>query len=954
MIQLSKITVLVFTAISFGFAQEQSVTLISNVNDYPNNGYTDCWGYTAPNGDEYALLGVNLGISIVDVSDTNNITEVDFIPWIAFGWYDMKTYNNYMYVSTEGSREILIVDLSGLPESASIVGTYSGLSSEPHNIFIDTTMALLYIIEDLHIDPSVRIVSLADPTNPVELSTINPSIGGKDVHDLFAQDSVLYIAEGIDPSIGFYDVSDPSNPSLLTRLTIPAAGYVHQIWVSEDSRYMVTTEETAGRTIKLWDIQDIDNIIMLSEYLGESELTHNAYIHNGYIFDAHYESGLKILDISDPTDMAEVGYYDTYPASDDPDFYGAWGVYPFFTSGLILISDMQTGLYVFNFTREEGPQITAQDVNFGNVVNTKNDTLPLIIKNYGTETLTINSISDPGEPFSLIGVPELPLDLPSNKSLIVQVVFTTTDTGATSTSIIISSNDENNSEFEVQINGYSLVLTFAKDNVFYGITSNPSSLIEIDPATGIGSLIGSTGLSDVLVAGLAINSSGEIYCTTFSPAALYRVDAETGRPIFVTFLDYEVITGIAFDGNDVLYTSGDTDDLYTIDLTTGELTLIGTPDIGSNNWMLSMAFDPISGDLWISTWPDPEFIRKIDMTTLTSEIIGPPGPGIITTDLQFDQKGNLFGVEGVSEEGPNDPVVSNFISVSKSNGKATVIQSTGIESVFGMAAILDTFWNVKPQNVTLNNTMQTPGVDTLKIQSKIYNPNGYQLNVQTIVESDDMSISDTLMSFDDGAHDDSLSGDNIFGSSWPVKAGERFYIIRINAYPVVAGYLNNIYNAARFTTIGPIVIDEFEIGLTDTIANPGDRLPFRINLKNNSLSDSVFNLSTKTISMDSCASIYGVSDPQYDYIAPGEVAKPSRGFTILFSDECEEQTGLKFALEIYSNGYLFWSDTFAVFVDSIVSSIEMPESNLPNEYALKQNFPNPFNPTTTIMSVMLN
>jgi choice-of-anchor B domain-containing protein len=390
MIQLSKITVLVFTAISFGFAQEQSVTLISNVNDYPNNGYTDCWGYTAPNGDEYALLGVNLGISIVDVSDTNNITEVDFIPWIAFGWYDMKTYNNYMYVSTEGSREILIVDLSGLPESASIVGTYSGLSSEPHNIFIDTTMALLYIIEDLHIDPSVRIVSLADPTNPVELSTINPSIGGKDVHDLFAQDSVLYIAEGIDPSIGFYDVSDPSNPSLLTRLTIPAAGYVHQIWVSEDSRYMVTTEETAGRTIKLWDIQDIDNIIMLSEYLGESELTHNAYIHNGYIFDAHYESGLKILDISDPTDMAEVGYYDTYPASDDPDFYGAWGVYPFFTSGLILISDMQTGLYVFNFTREEGPQITAQDVNFGNVVNTKNDTLPLIIKNYGTETLTIN------------------------------------------------------------------------------------------------------------------------------------------------------------------------------------------------------------------------------------------------------------------------------------------------------------------------------------------------------------------------------------------------------------------------------------------------------------------------------------------------------------------------------------------------------------------------------------
>jgi choice-of-anchor B domain-containing protein len=231
-----KIIVLIFTVVSYSFAQEQSVTLIGNVNDYPNNGYTDCWGYTAPNGDEYGLLGVNLGVSIVDISDTNNIAEVDFIPWIAYGWYDMKTYKNYMYVSTEGSLEILIVDLSGLPESASIVGTYSGLSTTPHNIYIDTTMAILYIIEDVNWDPSVRIVSLADPTDPVELSTINTSINGKDVHDLYVQDSVLYIAEGYDPSIGIFDVSDPSIPSLLTRLTIPAAGYVHQLWVSEDSR----------------------------------------------------------------------------------------------------------------------------------------------------------------------------------------------------------------------------------------------------------------------------------------------------------------------------------------------------------------------------------------------------------------------------------------------------------------------------------------------------------------------------------------------------------------------------------------------------------------------------------------------------------------------------------------------------------------------------------------------
>jgi len=32
--------------------------------------YNDCWGYTAPDGREYALLGVRTGTSIVDITET--------------------------------------------------------------------------------------------------------------------------------------------------------------------------------------------------------------------------------------------------------------------------------------------------------------------------------------------------------------------------------------------------------------------------------------------------------------------------------------------------------------------------------------------------------------------------------------------------------------------------------------------------------------------------------------------------------------------------------------------------------------------------------------------------------------------------------------------------------------------------------------------------------------------
>ena len=52
----------------------------------------------------------------------------------------------------------------------------------------------------------------------------------------------------------------------------------------------------------------------------------------------------------------------------------------------------------------------------------------------------------------------------------------------------------------------------------------------------------------------------------------------------------------------------------------------------------------------------------------------------------------------------------------------------------------------------------------------------------------------------------------------------------------------------------------------------------------------------------------------------------------------------RFALDIYSNEYKFWSDTFAI---DIVSGIQKDEQ-IVKEFNLKQNYPNPFNPTTTI------
>ena len=65
---------------------------------------------------------------------------------------------------------------------------------------------------------------------------------------------------------------------------------------------------------------------------------------------ASYRAGLRVMDISNisspSNSMTEIGYFDTYPANNATAFNGAWSVYPYFSSGNIIINDIERGLFV--------------------------------------------------------------------------------------------------------------------------------------------------------------------------------------------------------------------------------------------------------------------------------------------------------------------------------------------------------------------------------------------------------------------------------------------------------------------------------------------------------------------------------------------------------------------------------------------------------------------------------
>jgi hypothetical protein len=55
-----------------------------------------------------------------------------------------------------------------------------------------------------------------------------------------------------------------------------------------------------------------------------------------------------MLDISqiDGKAFTEVGFFDTYPSDNATESNGAWNVYPYFSSGNIIISDIDRGLFI--------------------------------------------------------------------------------------------------------------------------------------------------------------------------------------------------------------------------------------------------------------------------------------------------------------------------------------------------------------------------------------------------------------------------------------------------------------------------------------------------------------------------------------------------------------------------------------------------------------------------------
>lgn len=369
------------------------VDLLSHVgfNDIaagPSAG-TDVWGFVDLNtGREYALAGFNIGTSVFDVTDATNPLEVGFVDGQNAIWRDIKVYQffdapadrwrAYAYVTTDGSTDgLFVIDMSDLPHSISRVNYASDITSA-HNVYASnadygTGLSLTGTTPTLIVAGSnigngrYRAYSTANPEAP---NFIAGGTGSGYMHDAAslvitdARKDTQCVNGGAhcevlidfnENLVEIFDITDSANP---VRLNPGSAeyidrGYVHSGWWSEDKQFMFVHDELDERdrglptTLRVFSIADLAQPTLAGTWSGPTDaIDHNGFVRGNRYYMSNYTRGLTVLDITNPAVPAAVGRLDTYPLNDNTGFSGAWGAYPYFHSGNIAISDIDSGFYM--------------------------------------------------------------------------------------------------------------------------------------------------------------------------------------------------------------------------------------------------------------------------------------------------------------------------------------------------------------------------------------------------------------------------------------------------------------------------------------------------------------------------------------------------------------------------------------------------------------------------------
>jgi hypothetical protein len=312
-----------------------------------------------------------------------------------------KTRGRYYYAQAfqfnkegvDADLSIIVFDVTGLPDTTKVkeVGRIRvpELPGGAHNLFAykhsDGRPLMFVTVEanqnypyGVHVYDMDKLVSgAADQSFVAGVPLPEPRGSNRGYHDAYVaydpvskQDRFYGGGPETSPLGGNYvfDVTDLKNPKLLASIiaqsSMQSGG--HTFVPTPDGRYGFTImTSVAHQPIRVWDLKPgLDGTTpAIKAPIGEwtadpKKSAHMIEVRWPYLFVAHYQDGLQVLDVRYPNDPVQVGFFDTYnyrePYEPSGVAKGAFGVDVRNADGLVVISDMQSGFWAFKLDGFDG------------------------------------------------------------------------------------------------------------------------------------------------------------------------------------------------------------------------------------------------------------------------------------------------------------------------------------------------------------------------------------------------------------------------------------------------------------------------------------------------------------------------------------------------------------------------------------------------------------------------
>ncbi len=299
------------------------------------------------------LAGVPAGslIHLVEFSDPQNPQVVTInIRDIRGDCRDIDFYENFLVcglVRADDRRRVLIYDISDWKNPKLVSTVQSSDYGTVHNVFVAGKVCFLPTIG--RGQGELFMLDLTDPANPVSFGPVEfEETAPTNVHDVTVIGNRLYAAAW-DTGFWIIDFENLENPQQLSYKLIAqhvyGRGASHNIWPSPDGTLAFTGDEAPGEPIRIFDISDPSNIRQLGQY-SHGNVPHNVVVDGAFGYVAYYTDGVRVFEYSNPQEPREVAAFDPYGGRSrfPHPFDGFWDVYPF--GKYVLASDMRSGLWI--------------------------------------------------------------------------------------------------------------------------------------------------------------------------------------------------------------------------------------------------------------------------------------------------------------------------------------------------------------------------------------------------------------------------------------------------------------------------------------------------------------------------------------------------------------------------------------------------------------------------------